>query len=89
MNTPIEDIRGKGWKEAAFTWAANQGVSTVILLLILAMLWFGQERFAESMQEGYDRNAKELTNNTERTEKTVERLLTYIEKRERLSDDQS
>jgi hypothetical protein len=49
-----------GVKEKLASWAASQGVSTVLLLLIMAGVWFGRSDIVTQIQNGYDRNAASL-----------------------------
>ncbi len=88
MITPAPDDKREhlSWKERSFRWVENQGVSTILLIAILVGVWQAWPAAISQIQTGYQRNADALSQDTARMEKTVERLLGYIERREKLNE---
>ncbi|MGB0600534.1 MAG: hypothetical protein ACPGLY_27980, partial [Rubripirellula sp.] len=71
-----------GVKEKALIWLTHQGVSTVLLFLILYVIWTAWPQAVAKIQEGYDKNASQLEKAFETQSKTVDKILEYAEKRD-------
>ncbi len=57
-------------------WAVNQGVPTVLLLLILGGIYSISPKLLQQIQEGYRANADELKRIVEVNDKQMERMMT-------------
>jgi len=95
---PVVKTRLIDWKAIAMNWLVHQSITTVLLILFIgttmAGCWFLAERaipsHIEMIQKGYDRHveahAKEVEKLETTFEKTVDKFVQLIEKRE--ADDQ-
>ena len=87
MNLPPEETdslskairNGASMKTIAFRWLEYQGVSTVILLLLLFGVYRIVPTALEQIQSGYDRNAASLNADCQSMEKLVIRMLDHME----------
>ena len=65
-----------------FTWLETQGTSTVLLVAIAAFLYVNLPDMTAKLDEGYRRNAEQLQRSFETQEKTIDRIMRYIEREE-------
>ena len=76
----MEETKEVTLKERAIIWLSNQGISTVLLVVLLGMLWTAWPKAIELFQEGYDRNAAQLERAFETHSKNVDRIQDYAQR---------
>jgi hypothetical protein len=67
------------WQHKLLAWGANQGIPTVLLLLILFGLYDISPKLLDQIQEGYNQNAAELARLVEVNDKQIERMMTQAD----------
>lgn len=60
-------------------WAVNQGVPTVLLVMILLGIYGSTPRVIEQIQQGYTANAQQLERVIELNNRQLERVMTSVE----------
>lgn len=75
---PVKSVVAGSWREMGARWLFDQGVPTVLLILILsAVVWRGPQ-IATSFKEGYQTNAAALQRTTELYIEARDREITRI-----------
>lgn len=79
---------GDSWRQVALKWVFQQGVPTVLLCAITAMIGYGLMQVPslvftviEKIDNGYQKNAATLKEATENQAETVDKLLDRIDRR--------
>lgn len=72
------------WRSKIASWVVQQGVSTVLLLAIVAGVYVGRTDVIIQIQKGYSENAASLEKAVNSMEKQFDRVASQAEKREQL-----
>lgn len=84
MSVDTDEPTGKSLKEMAAKWVFSQGVSTVLLFVLIIGVWYGIPAHIEMVQKGYDKNAVQLKEATAPVAASVDRL---AERMDRVIDE--
>lgn len=60
-------------------WAVNQGVPTVLLVLILFGIYDSSPKMLEQIQRGYEQNAAQLRSVVEVNDRHIDRIMSQVE----------
>lgn len=74
------------WRSKLASWIVQQGVSTVLLLAIVAGVYVGRTDVIVQIQKGYAENAASLEKAVSSMDKQFDRVASQAEKREQLFD---